>query len=330
MAQKYEIAPQMREYDNLGFQWLPGVMFFQKPNRRFASVSTDSHGFRHTISKDGKTFVRYEDFQAMSPESPTGLVIGGSVAFGVGATHNKYTLSSLLNEQTETTWFNFGGRAFSSTQEILLLMLHRPQNTQHLLVYGGMNNLVLSHLVHKTSPVYNCIFPQERFEQGMEDNTPHGVKEALKQLSNEVLKRYFPQTPPPVLPPGPKQYSNIMQALERDILLLSDCSKAWNTRLYFALQPVPLWIDKKFTAQENQMMAFGREKMESVQEYVAKKGTEYRKDMAQICQKHDVPFLDLNGCEEFATDEWLFLDSNHLTDLGYTRSAEVIQKKWQL
>ncbi len=327
MVQKYKIAPQMREYDNLGFQWLPGVMFFQKPHQQHKVVSTDKYGFRHSTQKNGQ-LLDYDQFIEIGKQSPTGIILGGSGTFGVGATHNQYTVPSVLNRITDITWFNFGGRAFNSTQETLLLLLHRPQRIRHLVVYGGINNLVLSCLVGKTSSIYNCIFPQKRFEEGMENMPEKGWKPALKMLTTALYERFFPPSPPIMSQPNSQQYQEVLQVLDRDLALLTSYCQSIGCQLHFALHPMPNWIDKPFTENEKVMLDLGRQNMAHIQTYIEEKGEDYRKSVATLCQKHQIPLIDFNNRPEFTTEESVFLDSNHLTDLGYQRCAEIMKQEW--
>ncbi len=51
---KYKLAPQMKVYDKLGFQFLPHIMFTQSPNFRSKVINTDSRGFRFSTIKRKK------------------------------------------------------------------------------------------------------------------------------------------------------------------------------------------------------------------------------------------------------------------------------------
>ena len=49
---RYELIPQMKTYDNLGFEWLPYLMFSQTPNLRSDVINTDEIGYRFSDKKD--------------------------------------------------------------------------------------------------------------------------------------------------------------------------------------------------------------------------------------------------------------------------------------
>ena len=48
---RYELIPQIKTYDNLGFEWLPYLMFSQTPNFRSDVLNTDENGYRFSDKK---------------------------------------------------------------------------------------------------------------------------------------------------------------------------------------------------------------------------------------------------------------------------------------
>ena len=71
--------------------------------------------------------------------------MGGSTVFGVGATDDKFTISSQLNLRSDIAWFNLGGRSFNSTQEWIQSLLHFEllQSVDHVIICSGINALYL-------------------------------------------------------------------------------------------------------------------------------------------------------------------------------------------
>ena len=111
VEQRNLLVPQMRDYDELGMnqEWVPHLMYFHPRNVALKSVSTDEYGIRKT--------------SGARTDSPTALLVGGSSVFGIGATSDSTTIPSLLNAGTRYNWLNLGGRAFNSTQEVILVHL---------------------------------------------------------------------------------------------------------------------------------------------------------------------------------------------------------------
>ena len=48
------LTPQMKEYSKIGENWMPFIMFIQKPNHRSTVVNTDCHGFRFNYLNNKK------------------------------------------------------------------------------------------------------------------------------------------------------------------------------------------------------------------------------------------------------------------------------------
>ena len=52
---RHQLIPQMKVYDNMGFAWLPFIMFTQPPNFRSKVVNTDdkvSDFFKSQVDKN--------------------------------------------------------------------------------------------------------------------------------------------------------------------------------------------------------------------------------------------------------------------------------------
>ncbi len=97
MNERYSIVPQMSEYDSLISDWVPYIMYFNRPSFNGTYVSTDEFGFRITTLKNLNS-VSYNDFINAKDYVNKNIVLGGSSAFGVGSTNDKYTIASILNQ----------------------------------------------------------------------------------------------------------------------------------------------------------------------------------------------------------------------------------------
>ena len=70
-------------------------MFFQEENFSSAVINTDKFGFRYTSNKSSK-ISPCSDSKIF--DQNTSLIIGSSSAFGVGASSDQKTISSLLTK----------------------------------------------------------------------------------------------------------------------------------------------------------------------------------------------------------------------------------------
>ena len=53
---RYQHCPQMRIYDNIGYQWVQNLMFMNTPNYRSKICSTDIFGLRFNCNPDKLNF----------------------------------------------------------------------------------------------------------------------------------------------------------------------------------------------------------------------------------------------------------------------------------
>jgi len=334
LHERNKIVPNMKDYDNLGSQWVPYLMRFEKPMRKLPSVSTDEHGFRNTVGKDAKIIIDYGDFANPKDALPRGILLGSSAAFGVGCSHDQFTLPSHLNRQSRLSWFNFGGRAFNSTQEVILFLLYLPKTVKKLLIFSGLNNLVLAYLAARTSSVYNSFFSQSVFEQAM-----RSLPDEMFSLSQRI-RRVFSGMKQRILPnrvyQGPRdldlQYKNILECFQRDMEVLWGLGKGYGFEIMFAFQPVATWIDKELTVEEIKLFSLLDELhiWKVLAEYIVSEKEQYVQDVRSICENLNIQFYDLNNSEEFRQKKWLFVDRVHLTDRGYALAAQIVKEVFQL
>ena len=331
--QRYRIAPQMRDYDTLEEKfWLPYVMIFQPPGLKTASFSTDSNGFRATWRRQKE--LSLSDYNGS--DKPRAAVIGSSAAFGVGASSDAGTLASILNEQGNKAWFNFAGRGFNSTQELLIFLLHLPKDVETVLLFTGLNNLVLSFLSESTSPVYNSFYAQSVFERGLQAGEVTGVQGTLRVLMREIGQRLSPPPSNGSKPAGRREaYEQILTCFRRDLRLWALLRDAMGFNLYFAFQPMAPWTRKALAPQEKELFSlldtgYGHEGWDRVSGYLQEQGKDYTADVRGLCQEQKIPFLDLNQEPGMAQADWLFVDRAHLTDLGYRRISEIVRGAFSL
>ena len=115
----------MKIYDGIGEIWKPYVMYLSKPNFRSNVVNLDQFGLRFNgldnekkieIEKNNSIF----NSKIISKNKETAALVGNSITFGVGATSDSSTVSSVLSKLSNFHFFNLGGRAFSGFQEVIL------------------------------------------------------------------------------------------------------------------------------------------------------------------------------------------------------------------
>lgn len=332
LKERNSIVPQMRDYDQIGDRWLPYLMRFDSPSKNFKSVSTDQWGFRTTIDREGNSIDLHESRKS---DNPANIVLGSSAVFGVGATRNSRTISSYLNQGSDREWWNYGGRALNSTQELILLQLFLPKNVETIVVCSGVNNLTLAGVSDTCSPIYNSFYYQTMFERAMQ-NPPKeyvGIRQALKLVQHAIFSKSSHSKESQGEQSIEQRYESVLECLRRDIRCLAALSSGLGAKFYFALQPFATWIDKPLSSEEQRIFSILDNMSRDWNVLARLLGSfqqRYSEDVSKICKDYSVPFIDLNKSSSFCIDEWLFVDRIHLTDKGYSVISEELIMNFQL
>ncbi|MBL7164228.1 MAG: hypothetical protein ISS57_16665 [Anaerolineales bacterium] len=361
MAQdiRQKITPQMREYTRIAKRqlWLPYLMYFQQPNFVSEVVNTDSRGFRVVYKNSNKI----SDFKH-DRDKPTSIFVGNSAAFGVGASSDEHTIPSLLNSKDDSVWLNFGGRAFSSTQEFLLfLFYHRHfSNIDKVIVFSGVNNLILYYLSQEYSKDLGSFFFFSSFRQALKETPPlkrriaqkilnpfygdqidwdnFSKKDLIKLLTERGRKSTQIKKAPSdfysIINNHDEEKMDLLYALETDIYNWKLLSQSLNFDLYYILQPIATWTRKKLSSEEHDLFAVLDGKQQEQFQILKKNFSQdqylwFSNQLQTICETYDVSFMDMNEKmrEKPIDDEWLFVDRIHLTDSGHQLVSEIIYEE---
>ena len=349
---RYSLAPQMREYDRMGENWLPYVMFFQRANYTSSVVNTDTRGFRWTYKNDQVM----RDFH-YDQGLPVSVLIGSSAVFGVGATHDRQTMASRLNAQTDDLWVNFGGRAYNSTQELLLFLFHhhRLKNIKRVVIYSGLNNIVTSFFSEDEYLEYGKFFHCNTFNKQLNYKTIAFKRRMILSLMNfisdnklgtaidykyisrkDLLKAIFKSKRSEKSSINTNELNGaaenkLLDIFNRDLLNWKILSNSMGFELYYILQPFATWMMKEKSSEEEQLFS-ALDNYQKVWARLLKKidGTYYQwfaQGLQDICDKSGITFIDLNKKLPAANidREWIFVDRIHLTDRGYDQVAQIVR-----
>ncbi|MGA1172392.1 MAG: SGNH/GDSL hydrolase family protein [Ilumatobacteraceae bacterium] len=321
------IVPQMRDYDELGMrqEWVPHLMYFHPRNVALKSVTTDEFGFRNTTGA--------------KPGAPTALLVGGSSVFGIGATGDAMTIPSLLNTATKYNWLNFGGRAFNSTQEAILVHLSNTKKIEGpIVVMSGANNLTRSLMSGSFSKMFGAFFHQGLFESQMR-SAAVGNRALARQLIAGLRERFVfgkKQHSQDASNPSHSKtasYDAMLTVFERDCEYFQMLAQHNSTSASFVLQPFAPWIQKSLTTQETELFKLLDQEAEGfsrVLSELAERKQQYTQDLQAICARTGMKFVDLNTASELQKPEWLFVDRVHLTDAGYSVVAKLLVRDLSL
>jgi hypothetical protein len=332
MALIDELAPQMAAYSKQfhtdgDVEWFPYLMFFHPKSYRSTVVNTDSSGFRFSEHNNNRYSI------AISSElSSARLLAGNSLVFGIGATSDKATIASrmMVYDSRQEPWLNFGGRAFNSAQELILMTLYRHMlpRIDEIILLSGANNLFLSRLpetyIQEHGAFYNC----GQFFNTFQENAGASAENSFS------FSRFFGSTQKPFLP------ENTLSLHER-IRFAADLTlrhlDGWNAvakdmgaKLTFILQPTSGWVRSKGCKEEEALF----HELANLRRY-----TTVSKDVLQndVCKRYalileagahskGISFVNISPALSAAAndDQWLFIDHTHPTDEGHDLIARLI------
>ncbi|HEX3784792.1 MAG TPA: IopA [Pseudonocardiaceae bacterium] len=344
-----KLVPQLAQYEAFitrGLYWLPYVMYFNTPNHRSTVVNTDSGGFR--ISHGGANTYSVRD---QLPHGPVSILMGGSSAFGLGATCDEKTLPSLLSRNTsDTPWLNLTAPAFNSTQEVIIFLLHRHQlpEIRDIVIFSGLNNLVLAGLPGATEKYGQFFFSGEFYEKlcGSDvdrsgiSHTGGRNSSARKMLSRAARLLHLQGGEPADGPTGPSPEARVEIAtsiLANDLDRLLELAAPTGARIHFVLQPAISWTGKKRSPEEVVLLddrtAVWSKMWDSFRPvFEAEVYQAHAPRVEQICKSRGISFIDMNDSLLMSpdSDRWLFVDAVHLNDDGNEVVSEILTRDLDL
>ena len=322
---RYEIAPQMKEYDKISPEWVPYLMFFHAPNYSSRVLNTDSRGFR--FSYDGEK--RIGGFESLTEETKC-LFVGGSTAFGIGATSDRNTIPSILNSKTKNTWLNFGARAFSSTQELLLFLFYykKVSKIKKVIIFSGLNNLAIHYLSGQYPKDLGQFFFYNKYKEAMEEADKTRKRKAVEAVLKLAVPRNFLKKKKINTS---KIRNSILEILDRDISTWSLFAGSLGIELHYVLQPVASWIDKKPSTEEKLLFDaldnFPQNVWKVINKMIGREQYDWLfAGIRHICESNKVHFFDMNEAvsRKNLHDEWMYVDRAHFTDLGNAIVADIL------
>ena len=178
-----DLVPQLHVYGQIDRVLWPLVTATAAPGFSSSVVSTDSRGHRIT---------RLGERTAASDAAPdaAGFLLGGSFAFGVGASDDSNTVAAALWRRTGVPYVNLGIRAATSAQE-LVSALPFVERTTTFVVCSGLNNFATAPGAPGLDPLFGPMHHQ--MQLGVLATTPierlaRLVSEPLRQVGDRRLR----------------------------------------------------------------------------------------------------------------------------------------------
>ena len=342
-AQHY---PSIADYD-FGRVFRPFVTFVHEPRWRSPSVNIDSFGIREQYDFED----RFIDLgRCAESYSACTVMVGGSVAFGMGVSSDRDTIAAHLQDPGRPC-INLAIRACASRQElaVFLALKHLLPRVESVVLFSGANECLMAGSPDVVVyPGYGSVFSelQQRVvsaRSGAEAGARAvpaptalkarpGVLARLKAAATEQLV----ERPEPVEVTG--DALSFEERLDAMLAMAADSIETWSwiaqasgTTVEYVLQPVIPWCEKALTAIERECYQADLDEKPAVRA-IAEPGVyeRTRSTISDACVRYGVGFLDANewfGAE--TADQEMFTDVAHLSDGGNAYVAARLRRELQ-
>jgi hypothetical protein len=351
-ARRAELVPQLRAYGQLERVLWPIVTATAEAGFSTDVLTTDSRGHRVT---------RLDEQEARSDDPPedAGFVLGGSYAFGVGASTDAGTVPSALWRRTGMPWVNLGLRAANSAQELASALPFVDRETTFV-VCSGLNNFSTARGAPGLDPLFGPMHheahmarlasvPITRLARLVDDPLgSFGDRALRKELSRRRRRRLELRVRPyrrlekrargrfstapeaaPEASPAPEPTAAVFtEAAERQVRDLRLLRRLVPTqaKVVFALQPLALYTEKALSPEEQDLFAaldvLQPNRWPQLKQLLETYWDDYADALQDGCAAAGIPFVDLSRGEY---EGWCFVDRVHMTDHGHDTAAAMLE-----
>lgn len=352
-ARRAELVPQMRAYGQLERVFWPIVTASAEANFASEVLNTDSRGQR--VTRNGEQTARSDD---APPDAA--FVIGGSYAFGVGASSDAGTLPAALWRRTGQPYVNLGLRAANSAQELVSALPFVERETTFV-VCSGLNNFSTARGAPGLDPLFGPMHhenhmarlasvPITRLARLVDDALGHFSDKAVRRelsgrrraswarrvrpyrrLEKRVRGRFSAPAEEPVQPAPPPEptaelFADAATRQLRDLRLLRRLVPV-EARVVFALQPLALCTDKELSSEEEALFealdVLQPRRWPELRRMLETFWGDYAAALQEGCAANGIPFVDLSRGEY---EGWCFVDRVHMTDRGHDTAAAMLER----
>jgi hypothetical protein len=347
-----QLVPQLRAYGRLERVLWPIVTATAEAGFSSPVLTTDSRG--HRVTRVGHQTARSDD----APEDAA-FLLGGSYAFGVGASDDAGTLAAALWRRTGQPYVNLGLRAANSAQELVSALPFVDRATSFV-VCSGLNNFSTARGAPGLDPLFGPMHheahmarlasvPITRLAGLVNDPLGHFGDRALRrELSRRRRERWARRLRPyrrlvkrirgrfskPAPEPAPRArpsaptveiVAGAAARQLRDLRLLRRLVPT-EARVVFALQPLAPYTAKQLSPEEEELFAAldvlqpGR--WPELRRLLETHWGDYAEAVERGCAEAGVPFVDLSRGEYRG---WCFVDRVHMTDHGHDTAAGLLE-----
>jgi lysophospholipase L1-like esterase len=310
-------------------KYLPFLGWLGKPNTQLPTVKTNSLGFRD------------KPIEPRKPDEFRILLLGGSTAWGMGASSNEHTvagvLESILNDGEDKVSYRVMSGAYMgwrSRQELVALMEFYDRFDPDLVVsLTGYNDLfVLMHdedLELLTRPevmmlakaVDESIRPMSTLTALRKVAGSLGIWRIVVYIKEKMRRAVPKQGAVQYKPQVAKRF--IPQIADRYITM-ANFARRHGSDLMLAIQPDIHTTKGLVTEEELGVRKRFNDRWKNIDETYGKYRIELLRQFDVRLQQEGIPVIDLGGVFD-SEDEPVFLDACHLNDQGYAIMANALR-----
>jgi hypothetical protein len=260
------------------------------------------------------------------------------LAFGVGASSDATTISSVLSRHGER-WVNLAGRGYSGWQELIAFLAYRDRlpGLRRVVVLSGLADFPLAFAPRLFDETFGPFFFSDRFYKSFATEVP-GWRERVRPWLHSLLRRRrrrpvadIQSVEADVQDRWPRREAFLVP-IRKTLSAWADLQRGAGFDLLYALQPAALLIDRLPPPEEEQTTSYydslGSPWLTLMRVVLSSERYQwYRSALQGICLENGVRFVDLN--ELFPDTGWHFIDRLHLTDEGQRVASELIAASWR-
>lgn len=343
----YKYAPQMKTYDRYAHDWKPYIMYSNTPNLKTEILNTDNLGLRFN-GNIKEEFKAGNIFEQENNKKEYGAILGASTAFGLGASNDEMTISSLISKDRDIFFYNLGVSAFSGFQEVVLhqSLINYFDKIKYVVIFSGLNDWFLINYIDKFDQELGPYFYNNHFLSGMDNIVLNKKRKIAKFLFSPFLDnkvdwksvtvKKIIQTFSDKNDLKKSTYDNsekvklLKKFLLRNLTYWSNIQKVYKIKLFYVLQPIPSWSKKNLSIEEKEIfkeLDSNNSKAYNIERSLDSSSHEkYVGYLSELCNKVGINFIDSNKYlkENTKDNDWCFIDRSHLTDLGNKYISKLI------
>lgn len=331
--------PMQTEYKLLGLSPHPFVTYTLKPHYRSELVCTDSFGFRQNYGSDG---VPLDLRTVRSRYSACRLLLGGSVAFGIGASSDRTTMAALLTTP-ERPFINLGISAAACQQELAyyLALRHLLPEVTDVVLFTGFNEAVHAGLREaEVHPEFGGTVlgemrmpppppnPLTRFVRKVR-SAVNGVVGAAPAAAEEWARTEVEDN---LLPPELVDM-RLRATLDRTVQTMKIwriLQDALDMRVHYVLQPSIGWTTKRLTELEQSRWEEDQVQLGKAVRWLATEVVHQRlrDELETGAKEAGIRFYDANDwLADGYDDTTIFIDVAHFEDAGQQIVADELERR---